>query len=69
MVFQRNREIATEIKETLSGKTFGEDISQLISSGDKFNHQILGKNTFSDEVKINFNVLRSSMKHEVRCNS
>jgi hypothetical protein len=28
MVFQRNREIATEINETLSGKTFGEHISQ-----------------------------------------
>ena len=62
MGFQRNREIATEIKETLSRKAFGEDICQLISSGDKFNHQILAKNTFPNEVKINFNVLHASMK-------
>ena len=32
MGFQRNREIATKINEMLSGKTFGEDICQLISS-------------------------------------
>ena len=69
MVLQRNREIATEIKETMSGKTFGEDICQLISSGHKFNHQILAKDTFANEVKINFNVLRASMKHGVRGNS
>jgi hypothetical protein len=50
----------------MSGKTFSEDIGELINSGDKFDYQILAKNTFSHKVKIYFNVLCAGMEDWVR---
>jgi hypothetical protein len=49
-------------------ESLGEDVNQLISGGDEFNLEILAKHSFSDEMKINLNVLHSSMENGIRSN-
>ena len=60
-----DREIALEIKESLSGKAFNEDISKLIDGGDKFYNKILVKNKLSNKVEIHLNMLGVSMENKI----
>jgi hypothetical protein len=46
-------------------KTFGEDISKLVSGGDELHDDIAANHLLSDEVVINFNMFGSRMKHGI----
>jgi hypothetical protein len=59
----------SNIKKAICGKTFGEDIGELIHCGDKFDNEILAKNLFSHKLEINLNMFGSSMEDRIGGNS
>ena len=54
---------------TRFGKSFYEDIRQLVKSRDMRQSYLVSNNMLTDEVAINLNMLRSFMKDRIVCNS
>jgi hypothetical protein len=58
----RNQKFGLKILKSMRGKAFGENISELIHSRNKFHLEILSKNSLTDEVKIHLNMFCSGME-------
>ena len=59
------QQIGTKSMEARRRKTFGEDVSELIGSGDKLHDDIAANHLLSDVVVIDFNMFGSRMKHGI----
>ena len=62
------QDFGTQIMKTKIWQTFSEDISKLIISGDILDLKITAKDTLSNKMIINLNMLCSSMENKLRIN-
>lgn len=66
MVSTSNHQLVTVTEEGEAWQGFGKYIGELLFRGEESNMKVTTSNEFSDEVIINLNVFRASMKHKVR---
>lgn len=65
MLNSTHAELMTQALKSLFGKSFGEDISELIVGGDKRRNEKISSEGFPDDMILNINVLCATMELRV----